>query len=158
MMKQASLGISKFGLDLSPNDGGGESSKGKERASEYYSSPVKQSSDSSSSPRKHGRGSADTPGNEAGKNSNSRKRSRRGKDSDKGRGDNSGTSPSDAPDGSPDDPDEDPGDDPSLDNGTVDLPDYACHFHKRDPHKYSPYKKKYAKCVGSCITKLRHIK
>jgi hypothetical protein len=150
------FGVLKSDPENCPNDGEEEVSKGKERAS-----LIQQSSNSDSSARKHGRSSGNSPGKDMEKSNNSNKRSRRGRGSDKGQVNDGSPNPTDAPDGSaddPDDPDEDPGDDPNLFNNAVDPPDYACHFHKRNPEKYSPYKKKYAKCLSSCITELRRIK
>jgi hypothetical protein len=51
------------------------------------------------------------------------------------------------------------GNTPSSGNNPCRRPRFACHFHKKDPHKYSPENgRKYRVCTSLNLTELRRIK
>ncbi len=78
--------------------------------------------------------------------------------SDPNRRGKNGKGPQRNPDRNPDDPGEDPGDEPAS-AGSINVPNFACHFYKLDPVKYGIWTDiKYENCPGSRIKELRHIR
>ena len=150
---------------------------GKQQASGSSCSPH-----SGSSSGKHGRTSRGSRKRDEGRSSN--KRSRRGTGGSSGghsenpdgngngdssenpTGDPSGSSMDNEvrdayqnPDKKPGNPEGDPGSDPSITTSVGNSFNFACHFYKYDPTRFSFWTdEKYEKCPGSRITQLRHIK